>query len=323
VSEYSDIKSKVQELSSSQFESLVATVWSEMGWSVEVTQGSHDRGVDIVANKTGIVSEKVVIQAKCYAESNKVGRPAIQQYNTLRQQEPDVDSVIVVTSSSFTSGAMKSAQKLGVKTVNGTELAEACSNHLSHNQIATHTDTDTPKSGKLFCFQNKLDDISTYELNETEHDLANMYRQYLQRYESNQATGNRSMILFFDIEREGTETSSYVVEYRSLHKIKFPSNSPKLLAQLQQTAKKYSWEVLDTEISGIGAGGVEMVVPPEDGEMFYLAVDTSPDMIPEPARQAKIVSLIFDRVYEQDLSGTEVSCFVPTHSGPSFRRVIE
>jgi Predicted endonuclease distantly related to archaeal Holliday junction resolvase and Mrr-like restriction enzymes len=318
VSGYSDIKSKVQELSPSQFESLVATVWSEMGWSVEVTQESRDRGVDIVANKTGIVSEKVVIQAKCYAESNKVGRPAIQQYNTLRQQEPDVDSVIVVTSSSFTSEATKLAQKLGVKTVNGTELAEAYSNHLSQNQISTQSDTHTPKSGN----QNKLQGVSADELNEAEYDFAEMYEQYLQQCERTQTTTNQCVTLLLNIETEDTETSTYVIEYGSLHKIKFPSNSPKLLAQLQQTAKKYGWEVLDTEINGIGPGGVEMVVPPEDGEMFYLAVDTSPNTIPEPARQAKIVSLIFDRVYEQDLSGTEATCFGPTHSNESFGRVL-
>jgi hypothetical protein len=93
--------------------------------------------------------------------------------------------------------------------------------------------------------------------------------------------------------------------------------------QLQQTAKKYGWTVLHTEINGRGAGGVEMVVPPEDGEMFYVAIDTSPNTGPDVKRQAKIISLIFDRVYEQDLSGTEVSCYGPRYSDESFGRVIK
>lgn len=315
------MKSKIQNLDPSQFESLVATVWSEMGWSVHVTQGSRDRGIDIVANKSGVVSEKVVIQAKCYSENNKVGRPDIQQYNTLRQQEPNVDSVIVVTSSSFTSEAMKSAQELGVKTVNGTELVEACYDNLSDDQIDMHTNTHGSKSETQK--QNKLQNISADELNGTEHDLSKMYGQYLQKCQSTQTTNDQSVTLLFNIETDRTETSTYIIEYGSWHKIKFPSDSPTLLAQLKQTAKKYGWEILITEIYGTGSGGVEMIVPPEEGEMFYIAVDTCPDTIPEPARQARIISLIFDQIYDQELSGTEVTCLGPTHSHDSFRRVLK
>jgi HJR/Mrr/RecB family endonuclease len=63
-------KCQLQQLNSDEFESLVASLWSEMGWSTKVTSGSRDQGIDVIANKSGVVVEKVVIQAKCYSEGN-------------------------------------------------------------------------------------------------------------------------------------------------------------------------------------------------------------------------------------------------------------
>jgi tetratricopeptide (TPR) repeat protein len=87
-----------------------------------VTSDGSDGGIDVIAEKTNPIKKKEVIQVKRYDESNPVGRPDIQQYASLRQEETDVDTVVVVTSSRFTDGAEEVASKLNVKLVNGFRL---------------------------------------------------------------------------------------------------------------------------------------------------------------------------------------------------------
>ncbi|MFC6722987.1 restriction endonuclease [Halobium palmae] len=103
-----------------QFEYLVADIWSELGYLVDVKEASGDKGVDVEANdpETG---EKVVIQAKRYAESNRIGRPKIQQYHSLYQQE-GADEVVVISTGYFADTAKESAQELDVTILNGQEL---------------------------------------------------------------------------------------------------------------------------------------------------------------------------------------------------------
>ena len=127
----SQVQTTLQELDPDEFESLVATIWSAMGWETNVTQTSRDQGVDVIATKSGVVEQKLAIQAKCYAPENKVGRPSIQQYSSIQEQFPDVDSVAVVTSSGFTSEAISLAKQLNVKTVAGDELARTSIEYLT------------------------------------------------------------------------------------------------------------------------------------------------------------------------------------------------
>ena len=132
------IRSALQQIDSAKFEELVAAVWSQMGWSTRVSQQGRDQGIDIVATKSDLIEQKAIIQAKRYSDSNKVGRPDIQQYSSLKTEYPDVNSIIVVTSSTFTSEAKQLAEQLGVKIVNGSELAEACVQNISEENISRY-----------------------------------------------------------------------------------------------------------------------------------------------------------------------------------------
>lgn len=105
-----------------EFEHLVADLWEHRGWTTEVTQGSNDRGIDVVATKRTPFSQKQLIQAKRYGEGNKIGSPAIQQYSSLRHQEADVDAIVVVSTSSFTPQAEQAARDLNVKLIDGESL---------------------------------------------------------------------------------------------------------------------------------------------------------------------------------------------------------
>ncbi len=314
-------------MDSGQFEELVANVWSEMGWSTRVSPPGRDQGIDVVATKSNLVDEKAIIQVKRYSEGNKVGRPEIQQYSSLKNQFPDADSVIVVTSSGFTNEAIQLAHQLGVKIVDGEELAEACILNLSETTLSqlvnrgslSNQNTKTANSREVNQIQ--IDDLS-----ESERDLANFYSGYLRRLSEAIQDGSYERSFFISVDREYGESSEYTV-HGVVHHIQFPAESPKLLAQLQKTARKYGWRVAGTETYGSGAGGVEMIVPPEEANMFRISIDTRMSDSPIPERQARIINLILDRVYNQDLSGTEITDLVlgayGNHSLKSPTRVIK
>lgn len=118
------VKSRIQSMDNYDFEHFVADLWETMGWETTVSQASVDAGIDVIAEKDKPYPQKKVIQAKRYAENTTVGGPDIQQYASLRTQVDGADSVIVVTSSSFTSSAEDRAKDLNVKLVDGDDIVD-------------------------------------------------------------------------------------------------------------------------------------------------------------------------------------------------------
>jgi hypothetical protein len=116
-------------MDATEFEHFVADIWSGQGWKTRVTKESEDRGIDVVATKDTPVSEKHLIQAKRYGIDNTVGSPDIQQYASLRQQEQDVDAVVVVTSNQFSEQAERVSRDLNVKLVDGDDLYDIIDKH--------------------------------------------------------------------------------------------------------------------------------------------------------------------------------------------------
>ena len=93
-----------------QFEYFCADVLRKNGFkNVEVTQGSGDHGIDILAEKYGIT---YAIQCKCY--SDNVGNSAVQQAHTGKSLYHR-DIAVVLTNQYFTSQAKEEAFTLGVK----------------------------------------------------------------------------------------------------------------------------------------------------------------------------------------------------------------
>lgn len=128
-----DVLHNLREVDEYEFEELVADLWSQFGWSTEVTTSSQDRGIDIIATKSNPVPQKHVIQVKRWAEDNNVGGPDIRKYSSLRHQEEDVDAVIVVTTSSYTKQAEEAARNLDVKLVDGFDLYDLLSEGETRN----------------------------------------------------------------------------------------------------------------------------------------------------------------------------------------------
>lgn len=77
--------------------------------NVEVTKGSGDHGIDILAEKDGIT---YAIQCKCY--SSNIGNAAVQQAHTGKSIYHK-DIAVVITNRYFTQQAIEEAAALGVK----------------------------------------------------------------------------------------------------------------------------------------------------------------------------------------------------------------
>lgn len=100
-----DTKLAMQELTGRQFEHFVADLWERRGYETRVTQGTSDRGIDVIAThqETG---RRELIQAKCYKETNKVGvRPVREFLGTTVSG----DERVFVTTSSYTTDAKAEA----------------------------------------------------------------------------------------------------------------------------------------------------------------------------------------------------------------------
>lgn len=115
------------------FEHFISDLWELQGWETEVTNGSADEGVDIVATRHEPYELVNNIQVKRYSET-PISRPDIQQYSGL-QQLMDVDTVAVVTSSSFSGPAEDWANKTNVKLVDGEELAKLIDEHDAYDLV--------------------------------------------------------------------------------------------------------------------------------------------------------------------------------------------
>ena len=106
-----------------EFEHFCADILTANGFSnVEVTQGSGDHGIDILAEKYDIT---YAIQCKCY--SSNIGNAAVQQAHTGKSLYHK-DIAIVLTNQYFTQQAQEEANAPGVKLWDRNKLEELINN---------------------------------------------------------------------------------------------------------------------------------------------------------------------------------------------------
>ncbi|RLM47530.1 hypothetical protein DVK00_03205 [Haloarcula sp. Atlit-47R] len=138
-----ELKERLQSMDEYEFEYFIGDLWEKVGWRTEVSQASADAGIDVIAEKDKPYHQKKVIQAKRYGENTTVGGPDIQQYASLKRQVPNTDSVVIVTTSSFTSSAKSRADELNVKLVDGDGLVDMVRQYDAGSLVDQYTDLST------------------------------------------------------------------------------------------------------------------------------------------------------------------------------------
>lgn len=98
-------------LTSREFEHLVAEVFRQQGYSVEVTQKTRDGGCDIIATRNiGGIPFMVLIECKRYDRKNHVGVQLVRSLLGV-QTDRKANKGVLVTSSTFTKSARKFAER--------------------------------------------------------------------------------------------------------------------------------------------------------------------------------------------------------------------
>ena len=99
----------MREISPREFEEVVTEIFRSKGFNVDLTKRTSDGGKDIIAIHTdGLgIKNKYFIECKRYAEDNKVGVALVRALQGVKNTKDGPNKTILVTTSSFTSGAKK------------------------------------------------------------------------------------------------------------------------------------------------------------------------------------------------------------------------
>ncbi|MEX2396217.1 MAG: restriction endonuclease [Balneolales bacterium] len=97
------------ELTSRQFEEIVAEVFKGKGFSVDLTKRTRDGGKDIVAIHTDTmgIENKYFIECKYYSDDNKISVDIVRSLYGVKNTRDGPNKAILVTTSTYTPDARK------------------------------------------------------------------------------------------------------------------------------------------------------------------------------------------------------------------------
>jgi hypothetical protein len=81
-----------------QFEELIAVIFGKMGYEVELTAKTRDRGRDVIAVKRSEVNVRYLIECKRYAEDRKVGVEIVRALYGVKTDERATKAILATTS---------------------------------------------------------------------------------------------------------------------------------------------------------------------------------------------------------------------------------
>lgn len=121
------IRPNLMELTPSEFEVLVANLFTQMGLETKLTRSTKDGGVDAIAyDMRPILGGKVVIQARRY--SNTVGVSAVRDlYGTMLNE--GANKGILVCTSSYGSDAYNFSKDKPIELIDGSGLLYLLKEH--------------------------------------------------------------------------------------------------------------------------------------------------------------------------------------------------
>lgn len=99
----------MREITPREFEEVVTELFRAKGFEVDLTQRTSDGGKDIIAIHTDSlgIRSKYFIECKRYAEESKVGVALVRALQGVKNTKDGPNKTILVTTSTFTSGAKK------------------------------------------------------------------------------------------------------------------------------------------------------------------------------------------------------------------------
>ncbi len=112
----------LQNIDPYEFEKIIGKLFHKLGYKVTLTPKSNDKGKDLILTKKG---QKILVECKRYAVSNKIGRPELQKFYAAIIEEK-ADFGFFVTSSDFTSTSESYVKDINnqIKLINGMELID-------------------------------------------------------------------------------------------------------------------------------------------------------------------------------------------------------
>lgn len=115
---------KIQNLDPFAFERLCARLLKAAGYEdAEPTRESKDEGIDGIGYLSlGLIRFKVAFQSKRFKDGNKVTQEHINAFAGAAKEK--VEKTIFITTSDFTSGARKAAERHKMDLINGEKLME-------------------------------------------------------------------------------------------------------------------------------------------------------------------------------------------------------
>ena len=125
-----DLLKKLMAIDPYFFEEVVGKLFRAMGYGdFTVTARSRDGGIDGVINQDQLGLEKIYIQAKRYAENNKIREPLIRDF--IGAMSRSTKKGIFVTTSSFDESAIKKANEADhiIKLIDGQTLVDLMHKH--------------------------------------------------------------------------------------------------------------------------------------------------------------------------------------------------
>jgi hypothetical protein len=138
-SESEIIEHLCKNLTGHEFEEFVAELWERRGWDTEVTRGSADGGVDVIAEHDMVTgkdrrnTEK--IQAKLKRDGSRLGpRPVRELAGSERVNQRD--NLVVVTTTDFTSNAKDVAESKAVELVGKDKLKNMIQENMGDTKWA-------------------------------------------------------------------------------------------------------------------------------------------------------------------------------------------
>ena len=106
-------------MSPTEFEEYIADLFSKLGYKTEVTGGSHDGGVDVIAEKDGIAH---YIQCKKYFSKHEVGSPEVRNFYGAVADHLAKGKGYFITTNKFTLEAEQFAQDKPIELIDSHKL---------------------------------------------------------------------------------------------------------------------------------------------------------------------------------------------------------